>query len=355
MTTETENQTGALVVIEPATAMAVFQNAASVQEIIDQIRALTTSEVQDASTPKGRAEIKALVTKIQKSKTYLDGVGKALVDDLKDVPRKIDASRKLARDQLDALRDEIRQPLTEWEENAERIAAEKAAVDLARVARIQRIQDDIAAFKAAPLAMIGKSSSVIQQAISDLAEPFATDFDDKHPEAMEAWSFARNSMQIFFDQQHQIEESARIERERVIAERAVHLEREAGEQRIINERIAAQNAEAARVAAENRAVLAEQNAAAERVAAEARAAAELIASEKRIVDAAQAERDRIAALSDAANKEQAARDTDKEHRKTVNNAAVIALVENAGIDIQAAKSIVMAIFKNQIPAIKITY
>jgi len=355
MATEHENETGALVVIEPTTAMAVFQNADSVQAIIAQIRELTTSEVQDASTAKGRAEIKSLAFKIKKSKTYLDGVGKALVDDLKDLPKKIDANRKFAREQLDALHDEIRQPLTEWEAEQERIAAEKAASEQARIARIQRIQDDIAGFKAAPLAMIGKSASVIEQAIGAMNEPFASDFDDKYDEAMEAWSAARNALQSLFAQQHQIEESARIERERIIAEQAVQREREANEQRIIAERMAAQQAEQARIAAEQRAALAEQNAAAERVAAEKRAEAERIASEQRILDAAQAERDRIAALSAAAEKEQAERDADKEHRKTVNNAAVTALVESAGIDIEAAKKVVMAIYKQQIPSIKITY
>lgn len=357
MTTEKETETGQLVVIEPATAMAVFQNTDSVQAIINQIRSLTESEIQDASTAKGRAEIKALAYKIKRSKTYLDGIGKTLVDDLKDLPKKIDANRKLAREQLDALHDEIRKPLTDWEAEQERIAAEKAEAERQRVARIQRIQDDIAGFKAAPLAMIGKSATEIQLAINSLVDRTPTEslFDDKTEEALEAWTAAHDAMQLLYDQQYEIEHNQRIEHERIIAEQAVQREREANEQRIINERIAAQNAESARIAAEQRAALAEQNAAAERVAAEKRAEADRIASEKRIAEAAQAERDRQSAIEAAAAAEQAARDADLDHRKAINNAAALALAAECGLDIAAAKKVVMAVYKQQIPAIKITY
>jgi DNA repair exonuclease SbcCD ATPase subunit len=76
----------------------------------------------DASTAKGRQEIKSLAHKITRSKTYLDGIGKEMVAELKDLPRKIDANRKMMRDTLDILADSVRQPVTEFEEHTKALS-----------------------------------------------------------------------------------------------------------------------------------------------------------------------------------------------------------------------------------------
>jgi len=81
--------------------------------------------VPDTSTAKGRAEIKSLAAKVASSKTLLDDIGKDAVADLKKKPALIDAARKVARDDLDALKIKIRQPLTDWEAEKE---AEKVRV-----------------------------------------------------------------------------------------------------------------------------------------------------------------------------------------------------------------------------------
>src|SRR3546814_10114176 len=80
----------------------------------------------DVQTKKGRDAIASIAYKVAKSKTYLDGVGKELTDSAKELPKKIDATRKLVRDTLDAWKDEVRTPLTEWEQAEEsRVAAIK--------------------------------------------------------------------------------------------------------------------------------------------------------------------------------------------------------------------------------------
>jgi flagellar motility protein MotE (MotC chaperone) len=63
--------------------------------------------------------------KVARSKTYIDNAGKDLVAELKALPKQIDESRRVVRERLDALKDEVRRPLTEWEAEQERIAAEK--------------------------------------------------------------------------------------------------------------------------------------------------------------------------------------------------------------------------------------
>lgn len=51
--------------------------------------------------------------KVARSKTYIDNAGKDLVAELKALPKQIDESRRIVRERLDALKDEVRRPLTE--------------------------------------------------------------------------------------------------------------------------------------------------------------------------------------------------------------------------------------------------
>lgn len=64
--------------------------------------------------------------KVARSKTYIDNAGKDLVAELKALPKQIDESRRVVRERLDALKDEVRRPLTEWEAEQDRIKAEEA-------------------------------------------------------------------------------------------------------------------------------------------------------------------------------------------------------------------------------------
>lgn len=68
--------------------------------------------------------------KVARSKTYIDNAGKDLVAELKALPKQIDESRRVVRERLDALKDEVRRPLTEWEAEQERIKAEEAMLAL---------------------------------------------------------------------------------------------------------------------------------------------------------------------------------------------------------------------------------
>ncbi|MGK6624653.1 hypothetical protein ACKU2B_022185 [Citrobacter freundii] len=116
-----------LVVIEKSNAMAVFTNNEQLDPIIEKIEKEARSLVPDVSTKKGRDAIASMAHKVARSKTYIDNAGKDLVAELKALPKKIDESRRIVRDRLDALKDEVRRPLTEWEAEQERIKAEEAA------------------------------------------------------------------------------------------------------------------------------------------------------------------------------------------------------------------------------------
>ncbi len=121
-----------LVVIEKTNAMTVFQSADQIEEILQKVEREVMSFVPDITTAKGRKEIASLAYKVAQTKTYLDGLGKDLVAELKEIPKLIDANRKTVRDRLDELKAKARQPLTDYEEEQARIKAEeeaKAAVE----------------------------------------------------------------------------------------------------------------------------------------------------------------------------------------------------------------------------------
>jgi hypothetical protein len=65
-----------------------------------------------------------LAAKVSRTKTPVDDAGKNLVAGVKERVKAIDAERKRFRDAMDALRDQARKPLTEWEEEGARIQVE---------------------------------------------------------------------------------------------------------------------------------------------------------------------------------------------------------------------------------------
>ena len=132
---KTETTQAQLVVIEPTTAVALFTEGEGVEAMLADIRKQATSLVPDLSTAKGRKEIASIAFSVAKTKTYLDGFGKELTDKYKEIPKRIDANRKLIRDTLDALKDEVRAPLTQYE------AAEEARVAAlqSRLARLNEL------------------------------------------------------------------------------------------------------------------------------------------------------------------------------------------------------------------------
>ena len=132
---KTETTQAQLVVIEPTSAVALFTEGEGVEAMLADIRKQATSLVPDLSTAKGRKEIASIAFSVAKTKTYLDGCGKELTDKYKEIPKRIDANRKLIRDTLDALKDEVRAPLTQYE------AAEEARVAAlqSRLARLNEL------------------------------------------------------------------------------------------------------------------------------------------------------------------------------------------------------------------------
>lgn len=321
------SETTDLVVIEKANALTVFKSADQIEEILQKVEREVMSFVPDVSTVKGRKEIASLAYRVSQTKSYLDGLGKDLVAELKEVPKLIDANRKTVRDRLDVLRDKARQPVTDWEAEQERIKAEEEA----RIA----------------------TEKLAAQIESD--HEIALLLNDKFDrDAAEAKAEAERQRAAHEEEiRRQAAEQARIE-----AEQAAQREREAAAKREADLQAAKEKAEADAKAAKERAEREAREAKerAERQAQEAREKAErekqaAIEAEQR--KAREAEAARLAEEKRIAD-EAAARAADVAHRKSVNNKALADLIA-VGLTEEQARAVITAIAKGEVTAIRITY
>ncbi|HCU0658936.1 TPA: hypothetical protein OUF45_000627 [Klebsiella variicola] len=317
-----------LVVIEKKNAMAVFTNNDQLDPLIEAIEKEARSLVPDVTTKKGRDAIASMAHKVARSKTYIDNAGKDLVAELKALPKQIDESRRVVRERLDALKDEVRRPLTEWEAEQERIKAEEA----------------MNALHAEALAMN-----------EEFDRQLAARIESDHEMAL--------LMNDAFDRE-QADKAAEAERQRIAHEEEIKRLAAAAAAREVEQRAQREREEAAH----REAVLKAQAEQAERdrIAAEQKAEADKQAAIEAERRKAQEEADRIrreverreqARLAEEKRKadEQARREADVKHRKTVGTDIVKALVANTSLTRDQAIEVLTAIKDGNIPHTGISY
>lgn len=328
-----------LVVIEKKNAMAVFTNNDQLDPLIEAIEKEARSLVPDVTTKKGRDAIASMAHKVARSKTYIDNAGKDLVAELKALPKKIDESRRIARERLDALKDEVRRPLTEWEDEQDRIKAEEAmnALHAEALAMNEEFDRQLAA----------RIESDHEMALM-MNDAFDREQSEKKAEA-ERQRIAREE-----DIKRQAEEKAKRE-----AEEKHRAELEASARREAEERAAKERAERERIEAQQRAerdrIAAEQKAEADKQAAieaERRKAQEEADRIRR--EAEQREQSRLAEEKRKAD-EQARREADVKHRKAVSVEVVKALMANTTLTRDQAIEVLTAVKDGRIPHTGISY
>jgi colicin import membrane protein len=362
-----------LAVVETLKAEVVFAPG-GVDAVLEKIFAEVRASKTDISTKAGRMAVASLAHKVARSKTALDELGKNLVADLKKTTNAIDADRRLLRDKLDALKDEVRKPLTDWED------AEKA-----RVEGHEKAIGDIRAMASFDVAE--PSSTQVSARISALDGLPVREWHEFSQVASEVKAAIKASLNASLE--------AAIRRETERAELA-RLQKEAAEreQRDRDERLRAEAAEKARLAAEaeakeaaraafeasererlkverekQEAEAAAKRAEADRIAAQekARVDAEELAAKveaDRIAAAEQAERDRAAAIEAerkrvadekaALDAETAKREANKKHRAKINNEVLAALVA-LGLTEEQGTTVVTELAKGNIPHTRIAY
>ncbi|MGU3457268.1 hypothetical protein ACLBV5_13250 [Brevundimonas sp. M1A4_2e] len=340
-------------------------------QFYEAIKAETDKLVPDLTTEKGRKEIASMAFKVAKTKTAIDAAGKLLNEEARAKINIVDAARRDIREKLDALKDEVRRPLTEWEaKEEERVTACEALIGRMKAAAIvpledtaQSVADRLAEVKAFALDE-GQFQTLLPAALQQQAATVET-LTAAHARLVK-------------------EEADRAELERLRAEAAERAERERAEAEAKAAAEAAERAKqeaearAARAAEEEKARIeaaakaaeeaaraqAEAAARAEREASE-RAHAEALAAEKRRADEAeaarQAEADRIAretaareADEKAAAEAAAARAADIEHRSKIMGTAKQAIMGH-GVGEQTARAIVLAIAAGDVPNVSIKF
>ena len=357
---KTETTQAQLVVIEPTSAVALFTEGEGVEAMLADIRKQATSLVPDLSTAKGRKEIASIAFSVAKTKTYLDGFGKELTDKYKEIPRRIDANRKLIRDTLDALKDEVRAPLTQYE------AAEEARVAAlqSRLARLNELGSS-ASIEIAAADLQVMLQEVEQNALDDSWQELLPQATVAKELATKRLGEALAARQKYEAEQAELEqlrqkqaEQDRIDRERLIAEQAAEQARREEENRQRLEREAAQHREQE---AQRQAQVAQQAAEQARRDAEAaelaRQQAEANAArqaEEAAARAAEQERQRIADEQRLKDEEDARRMADRAHQGRINSAILMDLI-GMGIEEDKAVTLIKHIANNKIAHLTINY
>jgi hypothetical protein len=115
----------ALALPEPTTLALILKRQDGLDAMLSQLENAARNEAKghDVTQRKGRDALKSIAYKVSTSKTELDKQGLALTESARKEIEAINAGRKLAKDRLDALRDEIKKPAVDWE------AAEEARKD----------------------------------------------------------------------------------------------------------------------------------------------------------------------------------------------------------------------------------
>lgn len=351
--------------------------AGGLKQFIDLVKAEVEGEVPDLATRKGRERIASLAAKVSKSKTAVEKPGRDYLRRLKEMPKVVEAELREFVTTMDALRDETRRPLTEWEQaeatrvarHEQGIAAIKAegaelglltAEDLlARIGRVEGVALDDAWEE-----FTAEAGKVKDQVLAVLREALAArqKYDAEQAELARlrreaeeraeqdrirlAQETAVEAERQRVAQQQQAEREAAARREQELLDQASAQEREAENQRL-QLKLQAEQAERARIQAEADRVATEQRMEQERQAAARR-------QEEAAEQARQEERRRADAAAAEIVRQQEARERDEAHRRAINRAALDAFVAG-GMTEECAKQAITLIAQRKIPNIAISY
>ena len=106
--------------------LSFFKNGANLDGLYNVVETKARALVADVTTKEGVSQIKSTARQIASIKKRVDDLGKDVVAELKDLPKQIDANRKKWREDMEALQDEIRKPVTEIENRQKEIEEIKA-------------------------------------------------------------------------------------------------------------------------------------------------------------------------------------------------------------------------------------
>ena len=318
---------------------AFFADGKNLDELFAGIEKTARGLVADPLTKEGASQIKGCARQLASLKKKIDDIGKDVVAELKDLPKKIDANRKKFRDSMEALQDDIRRPVTEIENREDEIEGIKNTHVRLAGANSDQLKAEIDAIRAIPLTeeKWHESLEKAKATIDGEAKALALLMDA----ALKREAEARELEELRKKQ----EEAERIIREQKIKEEAARKAKEEAD---------------ARAAAE-KARLQREKEEAERRAAEA----EKAAREARENANAAAQQPAPATMSKTLSPATAPRPSAwTQEQKDVNNAVVAAIAAilpqhlagftDKGYEL-AAKAVVKAVLTGKIAHLKVEY
>lgn len=338
-------------ILEPATdvvaqvsenpALAIL-NEEKFEAFYEKLKAEAAKVSGDVSTNKARDEVRSMAFKIAKTRTAIDKARLGLTEEWRTKTNQANAAGKAIKERLEALEEQVRKPLTDWEQ-AEKDREQKHTDILTAIHRAEFVGvEDTASDVAVRLEWL---QSLVLDPDCHLEKLDFVDGVKAHAIeklAAQHLRLVREEKERAELEQFRQKEAARIAE--LEAERA-RAEAEKAEQERL-ERLRQQAIEETKRAAEQASLDQERKHQAELEAERskvAKAEAERLAEEKRIVDeAARVERERLA------------REQDREHRAKIMGAAKTALMDH-GLDEGKAREIVLAIAAGNIPSVSIRF
>ena len=295
--------------------------------LLNRIKSEIDKFVPNVETEKGRKEIASFARKIASSKVLIEKVGKELVSEIKAKAKLIDAERKRSRDTLDQWRDEVRQPLTEYEE-AEKLEHEKRRLqELFNLEHADAIAENSIFDRERDLK---KKEAEIERVLEE----------NRKKEEAERTKKEREEIEIRIKEE--AEQKAKADAEMRIKEEKERSMREAAQ--------AKEELEQARRAK----IEAEEKAERDRIAAKEKAEQEKQQAIEQIKRDAE-EKIRIENETKAKEKEIADKKaSNKRHMATVNN-KIVSSLKKLGLEESIAKDIVIAVAKGNVPRMEIRY
>ena len=338
-----------LVEIEEKQALDYFLTKNGLDPVLGKIEQEIKQFVPDMTTQKGRDEIRSFAYKIRQSKTYIDGIGKKLVDELKEKPRLIDAERKrLEEQELRKSKAQERKKLEEEEstklKEQQRILKEKEKENLKKekeyLLKTFPIDDSWDEFKdlakASLETTISYMDNIIDRAVEreekeaelqrlkkEAAEREAKEREERIKK--EAEEKARRDAEAEVQRKHE-EEKRRLEEEKRQAELALKKEKEEKEKAIAE----AKRKEEERIAHEKRK---EQ----ERIDAENRKKEHELAKKK---EEERLEQERLANIA---------------HRTSVEKKVAESLIATGHLSPEQSNKVINSIINGEIPYLEIKY
>ena len=252
-------ETMELMVVDAQNAVQIFTGG-GMAAILDGIEAKVRAIPLDPSTATGREEIRSVAYRVAKTKVALDAEGKKLTEGWRTATAKVNEERKRATERLESLADEVRKPLTDFE-NKEKI----------RVAAHEEALSDITGLHAMVAATPDAGLVQLETWSVDLRN---SNVDREWEEFMVRATAARAAADKYIMERLDVRKKWEVEQEELARFRKEEAERL---QRERDERLKAEAAEKARLEAERKA----------KEAADAEA--------KRVIEAANTERDRVQA------------------------------------------------------------